>query len=69
MRILSSFLKVLAASLVMAVVVYLTAYEMAFNLFLVILIGIVSYILLVFLFDIRLAKDVLKGLARLKKVP
>ena len=67
LRILSSFLKVLAASLVMAVVVYLTAYEMAFNLFLVILIGIVSYILLVFLFDIRLAKDVLKGLARLKR--
>ncbi len=64
LRILGSFLKVLLASVFMAVIIYFTAYMIGFNLFLVILIGILSYILAVFLLDIKEARGFFKWVLR-----
>lgn len=60
MKILGSFLKVLLASVFMAAIVYFTAYRVGLNLCLVILIGILSYIMAVFLLDIKEAREFLK---------
>jgi len=60
LRILGSFIKTLLASLVMAALIYFSAYRIGLNLFIVILIGMASYILAAFLFDIKEAMEFLK---------
>ncbi|HDH53054.1 MAG TPA: murein biosynthesis integral membrane protein MurJ [Nitrospirae bacterium] len=63
-RIFSSFVKVFMASLVMACIVYLSAFKMGLNLFVVIFLGIVSYVLFAFIFGIREAGEFLRWALR-----
>ncbi len=58
-RIFNSFLKVLAAGLAMAIVIYICAFKINLNLFIVISIAIVSYIMAAFIFDVKEAKEFL----------
>lgn len=64
LRILSSFIKVGMASLVMAGLIYFSAFKMGINLFVVILIGIAGYSLATFIFDVKEAKEFLKWALR-----
>jgi len=63
-KILSSFVRVLMASLVMAGLVYFCAFKIGLNLFVVILIGIVSYLLAAFIFDVKEVREFLKWILR-----
>nr|MBU1328471.1 murein biosynthesis integral membrane protein MurJ [Candidatus Omnitrophota bacterium] len=58
-KILNSFLKVLTAGLVMAVIIYICAFKIGLNLFIVILIAMVSYIMATFIFDVKETKEFL----------
>ena len=58
-RILSSFLKALGASLAMAVVIYFCVFKINLNLFIVILVAILSYIGAAFIFGVKEAKEFL----------
>ncbi|MDO8603220.1 MAG: murein biosynthesis integral membrane protein MurJ [Candidatus Omnitrophota bacterium] len=58
-RILNSFLKVLLASLAMAAVIYICAFKINLNLFIVILIAMLSYVGATFIFDVKEAKEFL----------
>ncbi len=66
LRILKSFLRALAAGLVMASVIYLLAFRMAWNVFLVILAGITVYWFSAFILGVREAKDFIKWVLRRK---
>lgn len=59
-KILDSFIKTGMASIVMAILIYIGAFKMGLNLFVVILLGIISYILTAFIFDIKEAMGFLK---------
>ena len=63
-KILNSFLKALTASIVMAVVIYFCSFKIGLNLFVVMFIGIASYIFLTFIFDVKEAKGFLKWALR-----
>ncbi len=65
MKILVSFIKVLAASLLMSGIIYFCAFKIALNLLLVILIGIASYIVSAFVFDVKEAREFLKWVLRI----
>ena len=56
-KILVSFLKALAASLAMAIVIYICAFKINLNLFVVILIAILSYIMAVFVLGVEEARE------------
>jgi putative peptidoglycan lipid II flippase len=56
-RILNSFLKVTSAGLVMAFVIYICAFKINLNLFIVIFIAIVSYSIATFIFDVKESKE------------
>jgi putative peptidoglycan lipid II flippase len=56
-RILNSFLKVTIAGLVMAFVIYICAFKINLNLFIVIFIAIVSYSIATFIFDVKESKE------------
>jgi putative peptidoglycan lipid II flippase len=58
-RILSSFLKVTLASLAMAFVIYICAFRMNMNIFIVIFIAIVSYGVSTFIFGVKESKEFL----------
>ena len=60
MRMLSSFIRVLAASMVMAIVIYFCEFKAGINILLVVLIGIVSYVAAVLIIDIKEARQFLK---------
>ncbi len=64
LKILKSFIKVLLASLVMAALIYFSAFKIGLNLFLVIFMGMASYILATFLFGVKEAKEFLKWTLR-----
>ncbi|MBU1061566.1 MAG: murein biosynthesis integral membrane protein MurJ [Candidatus Omnitrophica bacterium] len=66
-RICGSFIKVLMASLAMAVIIYFSAFKMNFNLFIVIPIGMMSYIFAAFIFDVKEAKEFLRQIWVLKR--
>ncbi|MDP6686139.1 MAG: murein biosynthesis integral membrane protein MurJ, partial [Candidatus Omnitrophota bacterium] len=59
--ILKSFFRVLLASLAMALIIYFCAFKMGLNLFIVILIGILSYIAAAFIFNVKEARAFLRG--------
>lgn len=61
-KILGSFVKVCMASIFMVVVIYFSAFKIELNLFIVILIGIVSYALAVFIFNIKEAMEFLRAI-------
>jgi len=63
-KILNSFLKVLAASLAMAIIIYICAFKIGLNLFIVILIAIVSYIMAAFIFDVKEVKEFLSWILK-----
>jgi len=65
-RILSSFLKVAGASLAMAVIIYICAFKIGLNLFIVILTAIASYIAASFVFDVKEAKEFLSWVLKKK---
>ena len=56
-RILNSFLKVTIAGLAMAFVIYICAFKINLNLFIVIFIAIVSYGIATFVFDVKETKE------------
>jgi putative peptidoglycan lipid II flippase len=56
-RILNSFLKVTIAGLVMALAIYICAFKINLNLFIVIFIAIVSYSIATFIFDVKELKE------------
>jgi putative peptidoglycan lipid II flippase len=56
-RILNSFLKVTIAGLVMAFAIYICAFKINLNLFIVIFIAIVSYSIATFIFDVKESKE------------
>ncbi len=64
LKIVVSFLKMLASSAVMAGLIYFSAFRMGLNLFIVILIGIVSYMLAAFVFRVRETREFLKWVLR-----
>ena len=61
-RILSSFVKAFAAALVMSAFIYVSAFKIGLGLFVVISIGMVSYALAAFIFDVREAKEFYRNL-------
>jgi len=63
-RISISFIKVFAASMVMAALIYICAFKIVCGLFVVILIGMVSYCLAAFMFDVKEAREFLKWALR-----
>jgi len=56
-RILNSFLKVTIAGMVMAFAIYICAFKIGLNLFIVIFIAIVSYSIATFIFDVKESKE------------
>ena len=64
LKILTSFLKMSASSIVMAGLIYFSAFRMELNLFIVILIGIVSYMLAAFVFRVKETREFLKWALR-----
>ncbi len=64
LKILVSFIKVLLASLLMGVCIYLFTFKMGLNLLLVILMGIFIYLGATFIFDVKEAKEFLKWVLR-----
>lgn len=64
-KILYSFLKVLAASILMTGVIYISAFKAGMNVFIVILLGMASYIVAAVIFDVREARDFLKWALRI----
>ncbi|MDP2912199.1 MAG: murein biosynthesis integral membrane protein MurJ [Candidatus Omnitrophota bacterium] len=65
-KILVSFLKVLLASLAMALVTYICAFKIGLNLFIVILIAMASYIASAFIFGVGETKEFLSWMLRKK---
>lgn len=65
-KILSSFLKALAASMAMALVIYVSAFKIGLNLFIVIFIAMVSYVLAAFIFDVKEVKEFLSWISKKK---
>ena len=63
-EILNSFIRVLAAGLAMAGLIYFCAFKIHLNLFLVISIGIITYPVFTFIFDVKETKDFLKWALR-----
>ena len=63
-EILNSFIRVLAAGLAMAALIYFCAFKIHLNLFLVISIGIITYPVFTFIFDVKETKDFLKWALR-----
>ena len=63
-KILNSFLKALAAGAFMALVIYFCSFKIGLNLFVVIFIGVTSYVFLAFIFDVKEAKGFLKWALR-----
>ncbi|MDP8230637.1 MAG: murein biosynthesis integral membrane protein MurJ [Candidatus Gorgyraea atricola] len=63
-KIVTSFLKMFASSAVMAGLIYFSAFRMGLNLFIVILIGIVSYMLAAFVFRVKETREFLKWALR-----
>src|SRR3989338_196696 len=63
-EILNSFIRVLAAGLAMAALIYFCAFKINMNLFLVISIGIIAYPVFTFIFDVKETKDFLKWALR-----
>lgn len=63
-EILNSFIRVLAAGLAMAALIYFCTFKINMNLFLVISIGIIFYPLFTFIFDVKETKDFLKWALR-----
>jgi putative peptidoglycan lipid II flippase len=64
-NILRSFLKVLMASIVMAVVIYMALFKAGLNIFLVIFLGISVYAAAAMIFDVKEAKEFLKWALRI----
>lgn len=64
-KILYSFLKVLMASIVMAVVIYVAVFKAGLNVFLVIFLGMLSYAVAAMIFDVKEAKELLKWTLRI----
>ncbi|MFH1478677.1 MAG: murein biosynthesis integral membrane protein MurJ [Candidatus Omnitrophota bacterium] len=65
-KILVSFIKISMASIVMAFFIYLFYYKINLDLFIVIFVGMASYLASIFLFDLREAKDFTKWLLKKK---
>jgi len=65
-KILSSFLKVLMASLAMAAIIYVCSFKTGLNLFVVIAIAMASYIAAAFIFNVKEAKDLLSWILKKK---
>ena len=65
-RILVSFIKTFIASLLMGLVIYLCSFKIGMNLFIVISIGIASYLLLTFIFGVKEIKEFLKWILKRK---
>jgi len=65
-KILSSFLKALMASLAMAAIIYICSFKIGLNLFVVIAIAIVSYVMAAFVFKVPEAKDLLLWILKKK---
>ncbi len=63
-RIFISFVKVFVSSLVMAIIIYISAFKMDLHLLLIILIGIASYILAAFIFGVKEAREFLRWALR-----
>lgn len=63
-KILNSFLRVLMASLSMALLIYLLTFKAGLNLFVVIFIGMVSYAIFTFMFRVRETGDFLRWVLR-----
>ncbi|MFA5388127.1 MAG: murein biosynthesis integral membrane protein MurJ [Candidatus Omnitrophota bacterium] len=64
MGILSSFIKMTIAGLVMALVIYICAFKMDLNLFVVIFIAIVSYAAAAFIFGVKESKEFLSWILK-----
>jgi len=60
LKILSSFVKVGLASVFMAAVIYLCAFKIGLSVLIVILIGMASYVLAAFIFDVKEAREFLR---------
>ena len=54
------------ASLAMAAIIYICSFKIGLNLFIVIAIAIVSYIMAAFIFNVREAKDFLSWMLKKK---
>jgi len=63
-KILISFLKALLAGIVMVAFIYLGAFKIGLNIFFVILIGMASYTLSIFIFDVKEAREFLRWILR-----
>jgi putative peptidoglycan lipid II flippase len=63
-KILISFLKALLAGIVMVAFTYLGAFKIGFNIFFVILTGMASYTLAIFIFDVKEAREFLRWILR-----
>jgi len=64
-NILNSFLKVLMASIVMAVIIHICIFKAGMNLFLVIFIGMLGYATAAMIFDVKEAKEFMKWALRI----
>jgi putative peptidoglycan lipid II flippase len=63
-KILISFLKVTIASIAMAIIIYICAFKIVLNLFVTILIAMLSYIIATFIFDVKEAKEFLSWMLK-----